>query len=107
MTETDCLLVFTTLPVDHDAATFATVLVSERLAACVNILGEVDSTYAWEGRVERSRERQVLIKTTAARWPALADRIGRLHPYQVPEIIALRIGDGLPAYLRWVSQSTI
>jgi periplasmic divalent cation tolerance protein len=105
--EPDCLIVFTTLPLDHDAATFAATLVSERLAACVSVLGEADSTYTWEGRVERSRERQVLIKTTAARWPALVDRIGQLHPYAVPEILAVPISDGLPAYLQWVSHATI
>jgi periplasmic divalent cation tolerance protein len=107
VTESECLLVLTTLPADHDAGAFAAALVTERLAACVSVLGMTDSTYSWEGRVERSRERQVLIKTTAARWPALADRIGQLHPYEVPELVAVPICAGLPTYLRWVSQSTI
>ncbi len=107
MSETDCLVVFTTLPADHDAAPFAAALVSERLAACVSVLGEADSTYWWEGRVERSRERAVLIKTTAGRWPALAERISALHPYEVPELVAAPISAGLPAYLQWVRDSTI
>jgi periplasmic divalent cation tolerance protein len=100
-------MVFTTLPLDLDAAVFAATLVSERHAACVTVLGEADSTYTWQGRLERSRERQVLIKTAAARWPALVERIGQLHPYQVPEVIAVPISHGLPAYLRWVSDATI
>ncbi len=107
MSESDCVLVFTTLPADHDAAAFAAALVSERLAACATVLGEADSTYSWQGRVERSRERPVLIKTTADKWPALAERIRALHPYEVPELVAVPISAGLPAYLRWVRESTI
>ena len=107
MNQGEYLLVLTTLPADHDAEALAMALVSERLAACVSVLGDMQSTYWWEGRVERSPERQVLIKTTAARWPQLVERIGRLHPYGVPEIIAVPIHAGLPAYLRWVSEVTI
>ena len=107
MSEADCLLVLTTLPLDSDAAALAATLVSERLAACVSVLSEVDSTYAWEGRVERGRERQILIKTTVARWPALVERIRQRHPYDVPEIIAVPISAGYPPYLRWVSDATI
>ena len=107
MSETNYLLVLTTLPLDHDAGAFAEALVADRLAACVNVFGEVDSTYRWEGRIERSRERQVLIKTTAERWPALVERIGQLHPYDVPEIIAVPLSDGSAPYLRWVSEVTI
>jgi periplasmic divalent cation tolerance protein len=105
--EAECLLVFTTLPVGHDAAALATALVAKRLAACVSILGEVDSTYAWQGRIECSRERLILIKTQAGRWPALVEEIRGLHPYEVPEIIAVPITAGLPSYLRWVSDATI
>ena len=107
MSEAECLLVFTTVPLDHDAAAFAETLVAGRLAACVSVLGEVDSTYTWHGRVERSRERQILIKTTAARWPALVEAVCRLHPYEVPELVAAPVAAGLPAYVRWVSDATI
>ncbi len=107
MSEAECLVVFTTVPLDFDVAAFAQFLVSDRLAACVTVLGEVDSTYAWKGRVECSRERQILIKTAPARWPALVEAVRRQHPYEVPEIIAVPVTEGLPAYLRWVSGATI
>jgi periplasmic divalent cation tolerance protein len=107
VSEVECLLVFTTVPLDFDAAAFAQALVSARAAACVTVLGEADSTYTWNGRVERSRERQVLIKTAPARWPALVEAVRRLHPYEVPELVAVPVTDGLPAYLRWVSGATI
>jgi periplasmic divalent cation tolerance protein len=105
--QADYLLVLTTLPAGHDTAAFAQTLVSERLAACVSILGDAQSTYWWEGRVEQNPERQLLIKTTAARWPQLAQRIRDLHPYEVPEILAVPVHAGLPAYLGWVSEVTI
>jgi periplasmic divalent cation tolerance protein len=107
VSEVACLLVFTTVPVDLDTTAFAEALVSNRLAACVSVLGEAHSTYTWNGRVECSRERQVLIKTTPARWPALVDAVRRLHPYEVPELIAVPVAAGLAAYLRWVSDATI
>lgn len=96
-------LVFTTLP-DRDAALrMARVLVEERLAACVSVLGEATSVYRWQGVLEAAQEVPVLIKTAAADWPALRDRIAALHPYELPEVIALRVDDGLPAYLAWVA----
>ena len=107
MSQPDYLLILTTLPVDHDAPGFAARLVEDRLAACVTILGEVLSVYRWEGRITQDRERQVLIKTTAARAPALTARITELHPYRVPEIVAVPVQGGLEAYLRWVSEMTI
>jgi periplasmic divalent cation tolerance protein len=107
VSEAACLLVFTTVPVALNVAAFAEALVSDRLAACVSVLGEADSTYAWNGRVERSRERQVLIKTTPARWPALVEAVCRLHPYEVPELIGVPVTEGLATYLRWVSDATI
>lgn len=107
MTEPDHVVVLTTLPIDHDASTFASLLVEERLAACVTVLGEVQSVYRWEGRVTFERERQLIIKTTAPRVPALTARMTALHPYDVPEIITVSVQGGLPAYLRWVSEMTI
>lgn len=100
-------LVLTTLPPETDSEAFARALVEERLAACVNILPEMRSIYAWQGRVEDVRERQVLIKTTRERVPALQARIGALHPYDVPEFIVLPIVDGSEAYLRWLAESTV
>jgi len=105
--QADYVLVLTTLPAGQDAAALARTLVSERLAACVSVLGDMQSTYWWEGRIEQSTERQLVIKTTAARWPLLAERIRDLHPYEIPEILAVPIQAALPAYLRWVSEVTI
>ena len=101
------VLVLTTWPAAADPAAFASALVEERLAACVNLMPEMDSTYRWQGRVERERERQVLIKTTAARLDSLKRRVAELHPYEVPELLVLEVADGGEAYLGWVRDSTI
>lgn len=107
MTEPDHVVVLTTLPIDHDASAFAAQLVEERLAACVTVLGDVQSVFRWEGRVTSERERQLIVKTTGVRVPALTARMSELHPYDVPEIIVVPLQGGLPAYLRWVSEMTI
>jgi periplasmic divalent cation tolerance protein len=106
MQETDYVLVMTTLPADADAAQFARSLVEERLAACVNLLPAMDSTYRWEGQVERETERQLFIKTSRSRVAALWERVRELHPYDVPEFLVLPIVDGNEAYLRWVGESS-
>jgi periplasmic divalent cation tolerance protein len=106
MTETDYVIVMTTLPADADVATFAHTIVDARLAACVNLLPVMESVYRWEGRVEQERERQLVIKTSRERLVALWDRVRELHPYDVPEFIVLPIVDGNDAYLRWVGDST-
>ena len=100
------VLVLTTLPADADGSAFGRGLVDERLAACVNLLAPMESVYRWEGRVERETERQVIIKTSRERLPALWDRVRELHPYEVPEFLVLTIADGNDAYLRWVGEST-
>jgi periplasmic divalent cation tolerance protein len=106
MNETDYVIVMTTLPADADAATFAHTLVEARLAACVNLLPEMESVYRWEGQIEQERERQLVIKTSRARIVALWERVREMHPYDVPEFIVLPIADGNDAYLRWVGEST-
>lgn len=85
----------------------ADALVGERLAACVTLLPGVQSVYRWEGRVERAEEVQLLVKTTRARFPALRERLVELHPYDVPELLALEAVDGLPAYLDWVTREAV
>jgi len=107
VSEPDVVLVLTTLPADHDARSLASTLVEERLAACATILGEVHSVYRWEGKIASEREQQLIIKTTAARAPALVARIKELHPYTLPEIIVVPTRGGLDAYTRWVSEMTI
>jgi periplasmic divalent cation tolerance protein len=102
----DFVLVLTTVPVDQDVDRLAAALVTEHLAACVNVLPPMRSIYAWKGAVESADERQVVIKTTSARLRELEARIRQLHPYEVPEFIALPILDGSDAYLSWIADST-
>jgi periplasmic divalent cation tolerance protein len=102
----DYVVVLTTLPVDADAAAFARALVDDRLAACVNLLPQMESIYRWEGSVEREAERQVVIKTARQRVASLWERVRDLHPYDVPEFVVLPIVDGNDAYLRWIAEST-
>jgi periplasmic divalent cation tolerance protein len=99
----EALLVLSTFPDLETARRIAQQLVTENLAACANIVPAVDSIYRWQGKIESAQEALVFFKTTAARYPAFQDRLKTLHPYDVPEIICLRIADGLPEYLRWVS----
>jgi periplasmic divalent cation tolerance protein len=77
-------------------------VIDERVAACVNILGACTSVYRWQGAVENAEEVPLLIKTTGARYAALEALIRRLHPYELPEIIAVPLAQGLPGYLQWV-----
>ncbi|GAB1597031.1 divalent-cation tolerance protein CutA [Lysobacter claricitrinus] len=91
-----------TCPDAASADRIATALVDERLAACVQQLRGVGSTYRWEGRVERADEVLLLIKTAHDRIPAAIARVQALHPYDVPELLALDASDGAPAYLDWV-----
>ena len=101
------VLVLTNCPDEESANAIALALVEERLAACVNILPRVQSVYRWQGAVESAVEVPLLIKTTAAAYPALEAAIRERHPYEVPEIIALPISAGLPAYLNWVAEETL
>jgi periplasmic divalent cation tolerance protein len=98
----DCCQVTTTLP-DQDAAErVATRLVEERLAACAQVIGPVRSTYWWAEKVEQADEWYCHLKTTLAGLPGLQTRIRELHPYEVPEIIAVPILQGNPDYLKWI-----
>lgn len=104
--ENDCVVVWTTIGGTADGRGMASILVNERLAACVNVLPEMDSIYRWKGRVETDRERQLVMKTTAERVPALRTRVHELHDYEVPEFIVMRIIGGSEAYLNWIREST-
>ncbi|MCH2221251.1 MAG: divalent-cation tolerance protein CutA [Dechloromonas sp.] len=103
----ETLTVITNCPDEETANAIALAIVEEKLAACVNILPRVQSIYRWQGSVESAAEIPLLIKTTANNYPALEARITTLHPYDVPEIIALPIARGLPAYLNWVATETL
>ena len=100
------LLVFSTCPDDATADAIATALVDERLAACVSVLPGVRSVYRWQGAIDRSTEVQLLIKTTADRLDALTTRLRALHPYELPEILAVESRGGLTPYLDWVAEQT-
>ena len=99
----DILLVMTTLPDRASAEGLAADLVGARLAACATLLPGCRSIYRWQGAVETAEETIVLIKTAAASYPALEAAIRAAHPYDVPEIVALPVAQGLPAYLAWVA----
>ncbi len=101
------LLVLTTLGNDEDAARVAKALVERRVAACVNIVGPVRSFYRWKEKLEDDSERLLLIKTRADRFKDLEIAIGEIHPYDVPELIALPVERGAAAYLGWVDELTI
>lgn len=103
---TEFAIVLTTFPADRDLATFARTLVEERLAACVNVLPPMSSTYRWQGAIETADEHQLVIKTTAGRIEALERRIAELHPYDVPEILAIPVGRASAAYGAWLGDST-
>jgi periplasmic divalent cation tolerance protein len=87
------------------ADSIARKLVERKLAACVNVTSPVHSIYFWRGKLEEDEERLLVIKTTPARWPELAQALAGLHPYEVPEIIALPVYAGAESYLRWVEES--
>lgn len=102
----DSLLIFTNLPDRESALTLARALVDARVAACVNVLGGCTSIYRWQGAVERAEEVPVLIKTRAALYAEVERAIRAGHPYDVPEIVAVPITQGLAAYLEWVAAET-
>jgi periplasmic divalent cation tolerance protein len=102
----EVLLVITNLPDRASAERVAEALVIQRVAACVNVLAECASIYRWEGKLEHASEVPLLIKSTRAAYPKLEDALRKLHPYELPEIIALPVDTGLPEYLNWVVQET-
>lgn len=100
------IVVFSTCASAEDAARIARHLVDARVAACVTILPGARSVYRWEGRIEDTAEHVLLIKSSRAVFPALRAAIERVHPYQVPEIIALPVVDGAANYLAWLAAET-
>lgn len=104
--DSQLLVVHCTCPDLAVAERIAQAVVDERLAACVNIVPGLTSIYRWEGQVQRDAEWLLLIKTRQAIYPSLESRLRALHPYQVPEIIALPIQVGAAAYLDWIAANT-
>jgi periplasmic divalent cation tolerance protein len=100
------LVCFCTCPDTATAQAIADVLVGERLAACVNVLPGLRSVYRWQGAIERADEALLLIKTVQGRLPALQARVAALHPYELPELVAVEVAGGLAAYLDWITESS-
>jgi periplasmic divalent cation tolerance protein len=100
------LLVLTNLPDRAAAERLAEALIQKRVAACVNILAPCRSVYRWKDAVQHDEEHPLLIKTTAERYPELERALQAGHPYELPEIIAVPVERGLPAYLDWVAAET-
>lgn len=98
-------LVLCTCPDEDTAINIAENIVAQRLAACVNVLPSVYSVYHWQDNVESAKESIIVIKTTQEKYSALEKVLTSLHPYEVPEVIALNIDNGLPEYLKWIGSS--
>jgi periplasmic divalent cation tolerance protein len=100
------LVAFTTAPSAEAGRTIVRALVERRLVACGTVIPGGVSIYRWKGDVEEQRETVVILKTTAARWEALAAALPGLHPYEVPELVAVPVAGGHAAYLQWLSEET-
>ncbi len=98
-------IVFVTCPNPDVAASIARTLVEERLAACGNLVPGIRSIYRWKGKIEQETETLLLLKTDAEAYPHVQSRVQALHPYEVPEILAVPVEHGLPAYLNWITDS--
>ena len=102
----ETLVILTTWPSAESAREAARILIEARLAACANIIPGVESIYRWKDAIETSAETLVIFKATMGSYPRFEARLKELHPYEVPEVVALRPTDGLPAYMRWVEENT-
>lgn len=103
MDGSDAIVVLVTTPNEEKAAELARVLVEERLAACGNIVPRLRSIYRWEGKIHDEAEVLLVLKTERAKFEALRQRVVSLHPYEVPEVIALEITGGHLPYLQWIA----
>lgn len=103
---TQAIVVFCAVPADFDAEGFGAALVTQSLAACVQIGTQIRSVYLWKGVVEKSEERLILIKTRRVLFAAVEAAIRATHPYEVPEIIAFDVSLGSEPYLNWIGEAT-
>lgn len=102
---TDKRIVLSTAGSEEEARKIAHHLVEQKLAACVNIVPQVESIYRWQGKVESSREWLLLIKTTVEQFASVRDAVAKLHSYDLPECVAIAIEDGSTKYLNWIGES--
>ena len=105
MMDEKILLALSTFPDAEIAGRISNELVSERFAACANILPSVESIYRWKGKIESGNETLVFFKVSESRQSAFQEKLRSLHPYDVPEVIFVPVASGLPEYLRWVSEN--
>lgn len=103
---TDKIIVLSTCPSREDAGRLGRILVEARLAACVTLLENAGSIYRWQDNIEEATEVLIIIKTRSELFAALRERIASIHPYEVPEIIAMPVVDGSPSYLDWIDRET-
>jgi|ERR1700686_22534 len=101
----EILLAFSTFPDSETARRIARQLVTEKFAACANIIPAIESIYRWQGKMESGDEALAIFKLAAVRYSDFETKLRALHPYEVPEIISCKIDRGLPEYLSWVSES--
>jgi periplasmic divalent cation tolerance protein len=101
----ETIVVFSTFPDAETARRIGATIVEEKLAACVNLIPQVESIYRWKGVIETATEVMALIKSTTWKYQLLEARIRELHPYEVPEIISIRLDSGHLEYIRWIEQS--
>ncbi len=106
MTEPQFVMVFITAASTEEASKIARAVVDERLAACCNIVNPVTSIYRWEGKVMEDPEALMIVKTRSALLEPLIKRVKELHSYDVPEVISVALGEGNPAYMKWLADST-
>lgn len=104
MSELSPLLILNTCPDQQTADTIATALVEQGLAACVNVVPQIQSVYRWQGKIERQAEVLLLIKARGDAFSAISASIVELHPYELPEVIAVTVGNGLQPYLDWINE---
>ena len=103
----EAVVVFTTFPDQETARRIVRALVEEHLIACGNLVPGVESIYRWKGEIETSGETLAILKTEIGQYSAMEQRLRNLHPYEVPECIMLRVRDGSPDYLRWITESLV
>lgn len=103
MSDLPCQVVLSTCPDLPTAQHIATELVSRRVAACVNLVPGVTSVYRWQGEIQTDSEVLMVMKTDSAHYPALEQAVRELHPYELPEIVAVTLDDGSAKYLRWIT----
>jgi periplasmic divalent cation tolerance protein len=102
----DAIIVLTTWPDEEGARKFAGMLVTEKLAACVNILPLMQSIYEWQGKLESGHEHQLLIKTRRIHFRFIEEQLKKAHPYELPELLVISVEDGSADYLDWIQSCT-